>query len=225
MSYDIEIIFRLLLASLLGGLIGLEREVHGREAGIRTYLLVSLGSALIMVISESLFIRYQVKFPGENLRLDPGRIAAQAITGIGFLGAGVIIRYRDSIRGLTTAACMWVVCAIGLSIGSGYYLFGSVVTGITVLSLLGLKGVGKRMSKDWYKELIIISGEIDGQFDRIQQIMRKYHIAITNFGIKKDLQKNELTLNFRLRIRTVELNGNILEEILTLSNIKSVEFR
>jgi (p)ppGpp synthase/HD superfamily hydrolase len=85
--------------------------------------------------------------------------------------------------------------------------------------------VGKRMSKDWYKELIIISGEIDGQFDRIQQIMRKYHIAITNFGIKKDLQKNELTLNFRLRIRTVELNGNILEEILTLSNIKSVEFR
>lgn len=225
MISDIEIIFRLLLASLLGGVIGLEREVHGREAGIRTYLLVSLGSALIMIISEYLSIKYQVKFPGESLRADPGRIAAQAITGIGFLGAGVIIRYRDSIRGLTTAACMWVVCAMGLSIGSGYYLFGSVVAGITVLSLLGLKGVGKRMSKDWYKELIILSEDVDGQFDRIQQIMRKYRIAITNFGIKKDLQKNELTLNFRLRIRTVELNGNVIKEIFTLSNIKSVELR
>jgi len=84
-----------------------------REAGVRTYSLVSLGSALIMVISEHLLFKYGMKPGGELFRGDPGRIAAQAITGMGFLGAGVILRYKDSIRGLTTAACMWVVCAIG----------------------------------------------------------------------------------------------------------------
>ncbi len=118
MPGDLVIMIRLVLASVLGGLIGLEREVHGREAGIRTYLLVCLGSALIMVVSEYLFVRYQGTPQSGFIRGDPGRIAAQAITGIGFLGAGVIIRYRDSIRGLTTAACMWVTCAIGLAVGS-----------------------------------------------------------------------------------------------------------
>ena len=153
MPNDLEIILRLVLASFLGGLVGLEREVHGRAAGVRTYLLVSLGSALIMIVSEYLVFKYQGKFPGDFLRVDPGRIAAQAITGIGFLGAGVILRYKNSIRGLTTAACMWVVCAVGLAIGSGYYLFGSVVSGIAILSLLGLKRFKKTLSKDWYKEI------------------------------------------------------------------------
>lgn len=141
MSNDLEIIFRLVLASFLGGLLGLEREVHGREAGIRTHLLVSLGSALIMIVSQYLAFEYQSKFSSDLFRVDPERIAAQAITGIGFLGAVVIIRYKNSIRGLTTAASMWVVCAVGLAIGSGYYLFGSVVSGIAILSLVGLKRI------------------------------------------------------------------------------------
>ena len=114
-----EILFRLALAAVLGGLVGLEREVHGRPAGIRTYLLLSMGSALIMVLSEFLFLDFVPLKVGEAMRADPGRIAAQAVTGIGFLGGGVILRYRDSIRGLTTAACVWVACAIGLTIGAG----------------------------------------------------------------------------------------------------------
>jgi putative Mg2+ transporter-C (MgtC) family protein len=153
MPGETTIVLRLLLASVLGGLIGLGRQVHGREAGVRTYLLVCLGSALIMVISESLFFQYRNLSPDAFPRADPGRIAAQAITGIGFLGAGVIIRYGNSIRGLTTAACMWVTCAAGLAVGAGYYLYGGVVSAITLFSLVGLKRMEKRWPSDWYRAL------------------------------------------------------------------------
>jgi putative Mg2+ transporter-C (MgtC) family protein len=225
MPDDFEIIFRLFLASFLGGLVGLEREVHGREAGIRTYLLVSLGSALIMIVSEYLVFEYQNKFSSDIFRVDPGRIAAQAITGIGFLGAGVIIRYKNSIRGLTTAASMWVVCAVGLAIGSGYYLFGSVVSGIAILSLTALKGIEKKLRKDWYKEMIIISEDVEGQIDRVQEVIDKYNIKVTNFNIKRDLQKKEMTLNFRLRLRAVQPDRNILKEVFDVPGIKRIDLQ
>lgn len=225
MPFDFEIIFRLFLASFFGGLVGLEREVHGREAGIRTYLLVSLGSALIMIVSEYLAFEYQGKFSSDLFRVDPGRIAAQAITGIGFLGAGVIIRYKNSIRGLTTAASMWVVCAIGLAIGAGYYLFGSVVSGIAILSLVGLKGIEKKLSKDWYEEMIIVSEDSEGQADRIQEVMDKYNIKVTKLSIKKDFQKKEITLGFRLRLRAVQPDRNILKGIFGVPGIKRVDMQ
>jgi putative Mg2+ transporter-C (MgtC) family protein len=225
MPFDLEIIFRLFLASFLGALVGLEREVHGREAGIRTYLLVSLGSALIMIVSEYLAFEYQGKFSSDFFRVDPGRIAAQAITGIGFLGAGVIIRYKNSIRGLTTAASMWVVCAVGLAIGAGYYLFGSVVSGIAILSLVGLKRVEKKLSKDWYEEMIIVSDDVEGQIERVQELTDKYNIKVTNLNIKRDLQKKEMTLGFRLRMRAVQPDRNILKEVFRMPGIKRVDLR
>ena len=225
MPHDLEIIFRLVLASILGGFIGLEREIHGREAGVRTYLLVSLGSALIMVISEYLFFKYGGNLPGDIFKVDPGRIAAQAITGIGFLGAGVIIRYKDSIRGLTTAACMWVVCAIGLAIGSGYYLFGSVTSAITVLSLIGLKIFERRLRKDWYKEMVIVSKDLEGQFDRIQKIIDKYNFKIISFGLRKDLEKKEMIVNFRLRLHTVHPSRDLFQEVFEMEGVKRVDLR
>jgi putative Mg2+ transporter-C (MgtC) family protein len=225
MPHDLEIIFRLVLASILGGFIGLEREIHGREAGVRTYLLVSLGSALIMVISEYLFFKYGGNLPGDIFKVDPGRIAAQAITGIGFLGAGVIIRYKDSIRGLTTAACMWVVCAIGLAIGSGYYLFGSVTSAITILSLIGLKIFERRLRKDWYKEMVIVSKDLEGQFDRIQKIIDKYNFKIISFGLRKDLEKKEMIVNFRLRLHTVHPSRDLFQEVFEMEGVKRVDLR
>ena len=225
MPNDLEIIFRLVLASLLGGFIGLEREVHGREAGVRTYLLVSLGSALIMVVSEYLFFKYEGRVPGEFFRVDPGRIAAQAITGMGFLGAGVILRYKDTIRGLTTAACMWVVCAIGLAIGSGYYLFGSTVSAITILSLVGLKVFEKKLSKDWYQEMVIVSEDVEGQSSRIQEVIDKHKFKVINFGLKKDLEKKETTITYRLRFRAVQPDRNMLKEVFDIKGVKVVEIK
>jgi putative Mg2+ transporter-C (MgtC) family protein len=198
-----EILFRLLLAAILGAVVGFEREVHGRPAGIRTYLILCLGSALIMVLSEYLPYGLVDQLPPESLRVDPGRIAAQAVTGIGFLGAGVILRYKDTIRGLTTAACVWVVCAIGLAIGAGFYLYGSVVAGLTVFSLVGVKFFERRLKKDWYQEMTIVSQDLAGQFSHIQEIITKHAFEVINFGLSKDIEKQEITADFLLRIRTV----------------------
>jgi len=114
--HDIENITRLLIATGLGSLIGLEREYNGKEAGFKTYTLVCLGSALMMIISADIFLIYQ-----GLAAVDPSRIAAQAVTGIGFLGAGAIIRDQQKVRGLTTAAGIWAVCGIGLACGIGLY--------------------------------------------------------------------------------------------------------
>lgn len=125
-----QIIIRLILAFLLGGLIGFEREFHGRAAGLRTHILVCLGSTLIMLTSMHLFHLYR-----GIATVDPARIAAGVITGIGFLGAGTIIRFGASVRGLTTAASLWAVAGIGLAIGSGFYL-GAYLTAAMVLFTL-----------------------------------------------------------------------------------------
>ena len=155
-----EFLGRLVLAALLGGAVGLEREIHGRPAGIRTYLILSLGTALLMVLSGHLLVAYHGKYPELGLQGDPGRIAGQAITGIGFLGGGVIIRYKDSIRGLTTAACVWLVCSVGLTVGAGFYVLGVAVPLLTILALIGLKAWERRMRKNWFENLQVVSDDL-----------------------------------------------------------------
>ncbi len=133
MLNDAQIFIRLFLSLILGGLIGLERQIHRRTAGLRTHILVSLGSCLIMLTSLYIFDIYKNQVP-----LDPARIAAGVITGIGFLGAGTIIRESEGIKGLTTAASLWVVAGIGLACGCGFYsaaLFSSVLAFITLFFL------------------------------------------------------------------------------------------
>jgi putative Mg2+ transporter-C (MgtC) family protein len=223
MITDLEVIFRLLLASFLGGAVGLEREMHGRPAGVRTYLLLSLGSALIMLVSEYLFHKYQGGVPGINLQVDPGRIAAQAITGIGFLGAGVIIRSKDTIRGLTTAACVWVVCAVGLTVGAGFYFYGGAVAAITVLALVGLKPVEKRLRRDWYQELVVVSQDLPGQVERVQEIIDLHGFKVVNSGMGKDREKEEVTMTFLLRQRAVHPQRQAVQEVFTLEGIKRVD--
>lgn len=131
--YDWDVTLRLIIAAFLGGLIGFERESHGKEAGVRTYALVSLGSALMMVISLQMYFTYQ----GNT---DPGRLAAQVISGIGFLGAGAIIRFerggvQEKISGLTTAAGIWTASGIGLACGLGMY-HPAIITTIFCLVIL-----------------------------------------------------------------------------------------
>jgi putative Mg2+ transporter-C (MgtC) family protein len=135
---------RLLFACGLGGLIGFERELRDREAGMRTHLLVSLGSALFTIVSAYGFHEF-LTAGGDVVRADPSRIAAQIVTGIGFLGAGAIIREGLSVRGLTTAATLWVVAAIGMACGAGYYWPAAATTGLTLFALWPLRILGYRV--------------------------------------------------------------------------------
>ena len=132
MLSDFEIITRLLITFFLSGLVGLERQVHRRSAGLRTHILVGLGSCLIMLTSLYVFDIYK-----DKVALDPTRIAAGVITGIGFLGAGAIIRDKESIKGLTTAASIWVVSGLGLAVGTGF-IRTAIYTTVLVLIVLHL---------------------------------------------------------------------------------------
>ncbi len=132
-----EIAARLFLAVVLGGMIGFERESHNRPAGLRTHILVCVGSALLMMVSAYGFSG-QI---GEGFEADPGRIAAGVVTGIGFIGAGTIIQQRGGVRGLTTAASIWVVAGVGLALGIGFYLGAALTTAFVLSSLLLLRKV------------------------------------------------------------------------------------
>jgi putative Mg2+ transporter-C (MgtC) family protein len=129
-----ELLGRLALAAALGAVLGFERELREREAGLRTHLLVSLGSALFTIVSAYGFREFLTS-SGNVVSFDPTRIAAQIVTGIGFLGAGAIIRQGLSIRGLTTAATLWVVAAIGLASGAGYYSAAVITTAVALVAL------------------------------------------------------------------------------------------
>jgi putative Mg2+ transporter-C (MgtC) family protein len=140
-----EVIIRVAVAAALGGAIGLERELRDREAGLRTHMLVSVGAALFTMVSAYAWTDWRFSTE-EGLVFDPTRIAAQIVTGIGFLGAGAIIRQGLSVRGLTTAATLWVVAAIGMAAGVGYYWAAVVTTGLVLLSLWPLRILAYRVS-------------------------------------------------------------------------------
>ena len=133
-----EELVRVAVAAALGGAVGLERELREREAGFRTHMLVSVGSALFTLVSAYGFHEFLVG-GGNVIRADPTRIAAQIVTGIGFLGAGAIIRQGFSVRGLTTAATLWVVAAIGMASGAGYYSAAVITTALVLISLWPLR--------------------------------------------------------------------------------------
>ena len=133
-----EELWRVVVAAGLGGAVGLERELREREAGFRTHLLVSVGSCLFTLVSAYGFNEFLVG-GGNVVRTDPTRIAAQIVTGVGFLGAGAIIRQGFSVRGLTTAATLWVVAAIGMASGAGYFSAAVITTALVLFSLWPLR--------------------------------------------------------------------------------------
>jgi putative Mg2+ transporter-C (MgtC) family protein len=146
-----ESLLRLALAAALGGLIGIERELREREAGLRTHLLVALGSALFTIVSAYGFHAFLAS-GASVVRADPTRIAAQIVTGIGFLGAGAIIRQGLSVRGLTTAATLWVVAAVGLAAGAGYYSAAVISTALVLVALWPLRIIAFRVLRKFREE-------------------------------------------------------------------------
>jgi putative Mg2+ transporter-C (MgtC) family protein len=146
-----EILLRVVLAAGLGGAIGFERELREREAGLRTHMLVSVGAALFTLVSAYAWTDWRFS-TAEGLVFDPTRIAAQVVTGIGFLGAGAIIRQGLSVRGLTTAATLWVVAAIGMATGAGYYAAAVITTVLVLVSLWPLRLLAHRVSERFRPE-------------------------------------------------------------------------
>ncbi len=184
LELDWNLILRLLLAGIMGGIIGLERELRAKEAGVRTHFIVALGSALFMIISQYAF---------EGRQHDAARVAAQVVSGIGFIGAGVIIFQKNAVRGVTTAAGLWVAAAIGLACGSGMYMVAVFATLMTALCLEMMHFFHRRYG-DKIVEITFSSGSDAEQLEVLDRL-RKARINVDSYTVSN----GKIHLSLRMR--------------------------
>jgi putative Mg2+ transporter-C (MgtC) family protein len=176
---SIVYIVRILLACFLGGLIGIERESLRRPAGFRTHMLVCMGSALIMVTGEYVFLNYQ-----HLTNMDPTRLGAQVVSGIGFLGAGTIIKEGGTVRGLTTAASLWAVSCVGLAVGAGFYWVGIAASAVIYIILVVLKYIEQIMAeKQPRTQVVLYFHNKPGQIGKIGQVLGQLNVLILNIKL------------------------------------------
>ena len=214
------VLFRLVLAAVLSGAIGFEREFHGRAAGFRTHILLCIGSTLVMLTSMHIFDIYSSRAPA-----DPARIAAGVITGIGFLGAGTIMHSKSAVRGLTTAASLWVVAGIGLAVGSGMYYGAVVTTLLTVITLMLFSRLEYTMiRKDWYKTIIIETKEGVDQLKAIREIIMDRKSEITDFEVDKARDGVNMVLKVGLKLYQIRTADQIIDDLSHLDGVKHVKW-
>jgi putative Mg2+ transporter-C (MgtC) family protein len=181
------VLVSMLMAALFSGIIGYEREYHGHSAGLRTHILVALGSALVMIISI-----YGFSF--DYADRDPARLAAQVVSGIGFLGAGTIIQTGTDIKGLTTATTLWFVMAIGLAAGAGRFTIAAFATALAFVTLVILRKVEHYASRKAPKVIIVVP--ID------TPVLKPIHLTASHLGISlKEIQSQVVTLNNQQMLR------------------------
>lgn len=213
-----SVLLRVALAALLGGLIGLERERKDWAAGLRTHMMVSVGSCLIMIVSAYGFSDVL----GEKIVLDPSRVAAQVVSGIGFIGAGTILFLKKgAIRGLTTAAGLWTVAAIGLAVGSGLYFAAGVTTVIALFILWVLQGLEKLVFRKFkYRSIKIVSTlEVDSGaiYKNLKDLT---DIKIQEYTFK--MVNQEFIFDIKLRTRSKEKVGQLINELKDKPEIKEI---
>lgn len=208
-----ELIMRIAIGALLGGLVGLERHLRAKEAGVRTHFLVGLGSALFMVIS-------QYGFAGAG-HFDASRVAAQVVSGMGFLGAGLIIFHKNSVRGLTTAAGIWVVSAIGLASGAGMFWIAAATAVMAVVCLEALHYVMRSSDRHQMRIRFTASSEA-----AMQSVLQRFSRDMDSYAIEREGGAFRGTIN--LRVHTRDYAGLFLTatrdlEGITLDKIEPVE--
>ena len=207
MTINWILITRLVIAGLLGGIIGVEREFRAKEAGVRTHFIVALGSALFMIISQFAF---------EGKPHDAARVAAQVVSGIGFIGAGVIIFQRNVIRGVTTAAGLWVAAAIGMACGDGMYPVALAATLLTVLCLEMMHFINMQVSEKVIDITLLPPPGYDplllpAKLKEMRINMENY--AISNGKIRLSLRFRQKNALVRLKGLMAQLDGFVIEEI------------
>nr|WP_314587739.1 MgtC/SapB family protein [Paenibacillus terrigena] len=219
---NLEMTIRLLLALLLGGLIGLERELGGHSAGFRTHILVCLGSAAIALLSMYGFAAFAAD---PNVRLDPARLAAQVISGIGFLGAGTILRTGLTISGLTTAASLWVVAAIGLSAGAGFYYGAGILTLLVVVSLFFLNKMEKRFSRTKAtRQLVLKMSRGSSSLNQVVDYLSDKGIQMNKLVVEKEegeAAESDGLLIVRLHLKLKRVN-RYEEVVVTLAGMEGI---
>lgn len=190
-------VVKLVLALLLGAGIGMERRYKGQIAGMRTFALICMGACLAMLIS--------IYIPQEYLGLkngDPGRIAAQVVSGVGFLGAGAIIQMKGSVRGLTTAAGIWMTACIGLAVGAGMYVIAVVATLLIIIVLVNIERIERHINFQWESRVISIKAHgIVSDLEPCRQIIRAHGVRLSDTLVRYDYDNQVTTANFMVRAK------------------------
>ena len=180
---------KLSLAALLGGLVGLEREMHNQPAGLRTHMIVSIGACLVMLIS----IHVSEMSPAKS---DPGRVAAQVVAGVGFLGAGAIMRSGLSVRGLTTAACLWTVASVGLAVGCGFWKPATMATFLVLLATYFFQKVENRISKGRYlRRFVVHARESSSLVGSLEDILQKGGSTVREVDIERNIVDKKMQVS------------------------------
>lgn len=217
-----EIILRLLLGALLGGIIGFERQTHGRPAGFRTQLLVCVACVLLMIISENYYSHGTVT--GSLTKLDPTRIAAGAMTGVGFLGAGVILKTGLSVQGLTTAACIWIVAAIGLSVGVGQYLAAITGSVITFISLWMLRILETRIPRLTYRYITLVTDD-SGDENAIKTLFEEHGFRISKMDYEVAIPEKQKSFIFTISSKDRVPIKQLIDKISDLGYVRKISVK
>lgn len=218
MVSNFEILLRLALACLLGGLIGMERERSRHPAGLRTHILVCIGATLVMLCNIFIFEMYK-----NVANIDPARLGAQVISGIGFLGAGTIIKEGLSVRGLTTAASLWVVGCLGVAIGLGFYAGAIVTTSFILIILMIFSKLGYLFYGKGGKTLIILKLiNAEGQLDLINNKLKEFDMHASDITIEP-AEDNLIVVRLKVTIIKNISNIKMIEEFYKLQSIKYVQ--
>ncbi|MDD4321785.1 MAG: MgtC/SapB family protein [Acidaminococcaceae bacterium] len=218
-AMDWQMIMRLCLAALLGGIVGMERGSGDRPAGLRTHVLVCTGSALIMLVSI-------YAFDPQTYTRDPGRIAAQVVSGIGFLGAGTILHEGLTVRGLTTAASLWMVAAIGLAIGSGMILVGIISTVIMLITLVTFHGWEKRLpgaGNNARRYIRVVAKNNPDTMMTILGYLGNHNVKVRTLNVKNNNVQGTIIIELYLKISKDFNINEIIAGINTLDDVISLE--
>ena len=214
---ELDTAIRLIVACLLGGIIGYERESRNKSAGLRTHVLVCVGSCLIMILSENIYYNVQ-----GLTNADPARLAAQVVSGIGFLGAGTIMKEGLSVKGLTTAASLWVVAGVGLAVGFGYYSGALITTGLVFLTLRIL-GIEKICHKNNVHYLNVQTVYLPEHISKIVSLLGNINLRIKDLKIQYlDNQNNKVWLLFTVKFPEDATMQEVIDNLSHIENVFAV---
>ncbi|MBG0786825.1 MAG: MgtC/SapB family protein [Anaerolineaceae bacterium] len=220
MISETQIILRILLGAALGAVIGFERERDNQPAGLRTHMILVIGATLAMVLSVNL--GYLFARPGTPA--DPARLAAQVISGIGFLGAGAILRYGFNVKGLTTATSLWTMAIVGLAVGAGYYLIGVVTTALMLLVLGLLNVIENRFVRTSVSRYISLQADYrKGVVKEIRLLVNEFADTLLSFTIQKHVKNKRIRIQIVARIHRDQTLEELVDGLSDIEGVRSLK--
>ena len=213
---------KLVIAAGVGAAIGFEREAHGQSAGLRTFILISVGACLMMMLSLHMEELYRPLTDQSVVRLDPARIASYAIASMGFLGAGAIITGKGSVRGLTTAAGLWLATGLGLAIGAGYLIPALFAALISLVILYVLRHLKKLFARDLFTILTLKYHRVEDPLDHIRQIIKNHRCTIQSINYKLEPPSNLMTYQLRLQSKDTIIFKHLVDSLSETEGLQEI---